>query len=165
MDPQSFLLTVGQVGIALAGFSALISSFRRSDVALTATELAGRSMILEMGLAATFFALIPFPIESILGLLGFNTGVWRISSALILTFLLAWAVYNFSRFTQISQREGANVFNMVYNVLLAIVSAFLALNIFFYGSTSFYMIALIWMLMVAGVQFLVFVYRYAQQDN
>lgn len=165
MQAESFLLTVAQAGIALAGFSALISAFRRGDVQLTPLENYGRNMILEMGLVAALFALIPFPTEQLLILFGFAAGVWRLSSAAMVIFLIGWGVLNFTRYQKVisAYPSGALPTQIGFNMILGLIGAFLVLNVFFFGSASFYMIGLIWMLALSGVQFLGFVYSAARK--
>lgn len=166
MDADSFLLTTAQAGIALAGFSALISAFRRSDIQLTPIEMYGRGMILEMGLTAALFALIPFPTEQLLFLFGFSAGVWRISSAMLLLFFIGWGVLNFTRYQKLisAYPGGALPPQIGFNMLLGLVIALLVLNVFFFGSASFYMIGLIWMLVLSGMQFLAFVYPAVRRE-
>jgi hypothetical protein len=163
MDQDGFFLTIAQVGVALAGFSALISAFRRSVQPLTATEIAGRSMILETGLASTFFGLLPFPIDAALTLFDL-TGVWRLSSTLLVIFLILWGLHNFRRLKRVSQQDNqpANV-EPVFQILLIVVNSFLIVNIVIYGSVAFYMIGTLWLSVIASWQFLLFVYAYARQ--
>ncbi|MDX2161001.1 MAG: hypothetical protein SF162_06715 [bacterium] len=161
MNIESFLLTTAQVGVALAGFSALITSFRRRDRPLLPTEITGRNMILEIGLATTYFALFPFPLEALLSVFGV-VGVWRISSLMLLIFLIAWSSFNFTRFRRLSQLEGLTRLGLGLEITLLVMGFLLALNMLVFGNSAFYMIALLSLTSIASMQFLTFVYQYSR---
>jgi hypothetical protein len=164
MDISGFLQTVAQVSVAIAGFAALISAFRGQDRQWDRREITGRNTILEMSLAAAFFALIPFPIESVLVELRL-VGVWRICSAGLLIFLILWNIFSYRRIASTAGLQSYNsAINQVFAVILVVVNIFLALNIIFWGTASVYMFGLIWMLLVSGTQFMLFIYLYSRQN-
>jgi len=165
MDTEGFFLTIAQVGVALAGFAALVAAFRRSDIPLSESEKTGRSTILEMGLASTFYALIPFAIEKLLDLFGI-VGVWRVSSLILIIFLVIWGIGNFMRLRRAnaSHDESSGIrIDPPFQIALIPVSILLIANILVYGSVAFYMIGLLWMLFLSGLQFMIFIYQYAKQ--
>ncbi len=164
MNIEGFLLTSAQVAVALAGFAALISAFRRRDNTLSASEIAGRSMILELGLAAGFFGLLPFPIDAFLN--EFNlVGVWRICSLILVIFLTVWGVYNYRRAVNVAVHDGlSNGVQMSFNIVLIVINASLIANILIFGIAALYMAGVLYMLVAGGVQFMIFVYQYAQQS-
>lgn len=163
MEGESFFLTVAQVGVTLAGFASLISAFRRRDQPLGESEITGRSLIVELGLAGTFFALLPFPIDSILTEFG-RVGVWRIASAVLLVFLIGWGFINLQRFFRAARVSGHRSTVNLFYALLIVVNIALIVNILLLGYAAVYMTGILWMLLAAGVQFMIFVYTYARQE-
>ena len=80
MDTTDYLYTCAEIGVALAGFSALVVALsQRAGAASSDTHYWYMSVIIERGLMASFLAMLPSLLEG----LGVATrGIWLISSGL-----------------------------------------------------------------------------------
>lgn len=90
MDGSDYLLTCAEVGAALAGFSALVVAIRqRSEQPLAPFYRRLVAVLIERGLLATFFSLLPVLLEG----LGVTAGMLWFSSSISLAAyggLMAW---------------------------------------------------------------------------
>ena len=90
MEGSDYLLTCAEVGVALAGFSALVVAIRqRSDEELSLVYRRFVAALIERGLMATFFSLLPVVLSG----LGVGTGTLWLGASLALAFYIgsmAW---------------------------------------------------------------------------
>jgi hypothetical protein len=156
MPGEDFLFTIAQVAIALAGFAGLISVFRSGEDSGTQSEFYGQSMMLELSLGAAFFALLPMPLFYTLGA---EPDVWRVTSALLLAFLLAWIVLDARRGVRV--QDHPLVVRVSQTLALIAVVLIQIGNIVVWRGLAGYAWGLLWMLLASGTQFMLFIYNYA----
>ncbi len=90
-NPEAVLTSAIEVSVALTGFSGLVVALASRRTAVTATLV---SMLIVASIAAVMFSFLP--------LLLANAGladplIWRISSSLVVVYLIAIFVYRLAR--------------------------------------------------------------------
>jgi hypothetical protein len=165
MEGESFLLTVAQLGFALAGFAALLSVFRRTETRWSFSELAGQSLIIESSLSAALFALLPFPLFYVVG-----ETVWQLCSALLVIFFVLWGSFDYRRTGQASRRDQLFInrlspSSLLYLLALIGVALLQLANVLDGGTVPSYMAGLLWLLIAAGSQFMIFIYNYSRMNT
>jgi len=95
VDYSGILLTIAELGVALAGFASLVSAIgrRRDNRSRAIDSLRLRSM-LEMALRTVALALVPLPF---LQFASSDATVWRLSSVLALVSTAAFLPYSVRR--------------------------------------------------------------------
>lgn len=163
MKGESFLLTLAQIGLALAGFAGLISVFRKSGRDWIPQEVAGMKLIFEHTFAEVFFALLPFPLFYIFES---EPRAWKLSSLLLACFFAFDFSINAIRLRKLTakgapprRRKAFLYIFMPVTVLSAILQV---LNLFVWGSVSNYIWGLLWLLVAPSVQFFHFILSFEQ---
>lgn len=153
MNTEDFLSSAASVGVALAGFVALVSLFRRRGETQQRIVMEGQRVMVELSFSAALFSLIPYPLANIV----LPDQLWGWSSAFLLVFLVLWGAYDFRRSRRTARflwlRQG------IFYLLLAFIVAVQLWNILSWHNVAGYMLGLIWMLVAAATQFMLFVYR------
>ena len=160
MDPFDYLLTFAEIGVALAGFAALMVVLRdRSDVEFSTLDRAIVALLVERSLIATFFSLYPGILR---GLDLSHSVIASISSAV-------WIIYSSHsalRTTKLQRGESSinhyislRTRSILWVVFLA-VSGIQIANVFGWGigpNVWWYVLAILWILVSAGWLFFFFV--------
>lgn len=159
---QDILLNIAQIALTLAGFSALLSVFRRGDDGWSEEEVIGQRLILELSFASAAFSVLPLAIFHTLG----EAPVWRISSGLLIAFTILWGLFSRRRSKQAAgdvpqPRTRVWVIGQASSLVAMVIQA---LNVFLWGSFSGYIWGILWLAFSAGLQFMLFVYAYTDAE-
>jgi hypothetical protein len=158
MKGESFLLTIAQIALALAGFAGIIGAFRQAEREWKPQEIAGLQLMLEHTFAAVLFALLPFPLFFVLSL---QIKVWSIASSLLAGFLILEFIIQRRRIILLSVRgaaprrsSGLKYFFFPPTAIFAVIQV---VNAYWWHSLSGYSWGLLWLLVAPSIQFFHFV--------
>ncbi len=151
MVGSDFFIAVMLLGIGLlgsGGFAGLWIKQRHWSEA----EEAGLRFMMEFSLAAVLLALMPFVLSYIIHS---RSAVWRISSVFysIFMFVEIGRIYFKANLLGV-RRVWAAVFLLVLSVIMLTIEL---INLFWWGSLVGYAGGLLWLLTLAGIQFIAFV--------
>lgn len=160
---EAFLLCLAQLGLAFGGFAGVIVALRREpDLHWKPKEVAGIKFIFEHAFGVTLYALLPFPLYY---WLAWEQRVWEIGDTLFAIFL---ALLLFSQFlkrmdlTKVGDRPShPKLLTCAYVIptaALCLIESVKACK----GSSLWYAIGLIYVLVQAVIQFWVFLVLYTQ---
>ena len=152
MAGSLFLISIAILGVGLTGFAGLLGLVRRpgADTDLTAGDL---RVVHLFSVAAVLFALMPFPLYYAFGA---ESVVWRAGSGLLGLFLVFMIGFNLRKM-RIAQPRWPKVMTGLL-ALSALVLLAEGLNTVWWGSLAGYAWGLLWLLLLAGIQFAAFVY-------
>lgn len=159
---QDILLNIAQIALTLAGFSALLSVFRRGDEGWSEEEIIGQRLILELSFASAAFSVLPLAIFHTLG----EAPVWRVSSGLLIGFTVLWGLFSRRRSKEVSAgtpqpRSRVWVIGQASSLVAMIIQG---VNVVVWGSFSGYIWGILWLAFSAGLQFMLFVYAYTDAE-
>ena len=153
MHAEDLLLTLAQVAVTFVGFSALALLFQTSrDGLLDDEDKFSVRMLIENGLQAALYAIIPHLFYSF-GLSG-NT-LWRLASGLVAATATGFFRLNCRRVA--ANRRSVSPIDVIFLMTGPLVVVMLTLNaaaIGFPGVAGPYVLAVVWMLVVAAYPFL-----------
>jgi hypothetical protein len=152
---EGTLQTIAEVSITLAGFSALIAVFRqRADRPWSPEGLMAIRGLIEFSLLPAFFALLPFPL--------FYSGlseavVWRLSSSLFGASYVAVMILSWIRIRALTRsgsrrarpRYALGMWAIGIGGALSLTSNAIVLP---FGGLSLYLVGLLVVLVIAGLQ-------------
>jgi hypothetical protein len=150
------LIAVAQLALGVAGFSGIAMYFKRKPGPLTNIEVYRIAILFFNAFAAVFLALAPFPLEAF----GFSgPSVWRISSAIMAAFEIAFHWYYLPR-SQRYLRQVPELFNR-YSLVLTytgglgnlVLQLANALGIAGSRHAAIFMLGVLWLLFHATFQF------------
>jgi hypothetical protein len=147
------MYTAAEVGVALAGFAALVISFRqREDSALSDLDRLVTANLVERGLMAAFFSFLPILLFG----LGLSPRlVWFFSSGIFATY----GVWVLKRSFRARRLSGGLVAPLGFYILAAIGVLIVALQVChalglgLRQSAWWYLVAVTWLLVSAGYRF------------
>lgn len=151
MPGRDFLFAVMFVGAGFFGFGGLIG-LRHRQAQWTLPDAINLRLALEYSLAAVIFALLPFPLYYIFGV---KAVIWGLSSFLLALFLMTQTGRVFYHANLLTLR-----WPLVTILLLVLSVIFLTIefvNTLRWSSMAGYAWGLLWILGVAGVQFVAFI--------
>jgi hypothetical protein len=153
LEGSEYMYTTAEIGVALAGFAALVISFRqRQDSSLSDADRLVVASLVERGLMAAFFSFLPI---LLFGLGLSERLIWFFSSG---TFV-AYGVSIMIRTARSRKISGGLASNPAFYILFAIGVLMVALQIchaFALGlrqSPWWYLVAVTWLLVSAGYRF------------
>ncbi|NIS83080.1 MAG: hypothetical protein GTO14_23415 [Anaerolineales bacterium] len=157
MEGEEVLLGIVDLSIALIGFSSIVTALRRSkERAWSPQEINGLVFLATMSIGAILFSLLPFPLFHI-GLTGHQ--IYSISS-------WAYLVYGIGTFAALFIRARTKgfpsrrprVFNTFafLSIIILVMMFMVASGNIASGLLGYYLLGVIWLLVLAFVQFLVF---------
>ena len=155
MNGTEQLLLMTEVAVALAGFAGIVAAYQfREGTNITRGDALGLAMLVNIGLVAAFFSLLPLAIYNI-GTSEQTT--WRLSSGLM---CLNYCVFTY--FITVNMK-GINVRKLsskmtyallyVVGIVIFVVNALNAMNVYFDGEFGPFFISLMLPLIVAGYMF------------
>ncbi len=157
MNPEGTLEAIAEVGVALAGFAAVVAVFRRNQgEGWSPAAATGVRFMVELSLATVVLALIPSPLA--LAGLGPNT-VWVTSSVILMLLGVALFLLNVRRMQSLSRQGWRNrqpTLRVVGFILAASVIGAQLLNLHFRGP-ALYVAGLLGTIVLVGLQFIGFV--------
>lgn len=156
MEGSDYLLTCAEVGVALAGFSALVVAVRqRGAEALPAMDRRLVALLIERGLMATFLSFVPLLLA---GLGVSEETVWFGSSSLFAAYGLSMAWR--SAASRRTDRESSEIVAppafyalFVTGLLVIVLQIAHALGVGIQQSAWWYAVAVTWLLSSAGYLF------------
>jgi len=155
-----FLIAISTLSIALVALSGIVGAFRTVKTPYSAQEIEGLKLILEPSFAAIFLSLIPFPISFTFD----GNPHWTWSSLLLTLILLFLMILNIFRVNSLEEKgqQAREVWGLKYFLFpfTIIVIALTSLLSFQQNSIAGYSCGLIWLVMVATIQFAVFIKRF-----
>src|SRR5438876_385164 len=154
MQREVFFSTVALVGVTLAGFTGVVTVFRSPASRWQPNEIAGLKWMLEHSFAAVFFALLPFALNEWICR---EPELWRVLCLLLAAFFVGELGIQVVRFRRTPPRS-PKVLGLFMGITL-LVLIFLVASAFGGSALRAGSIALIWLLVVAGAQFMFFVIR------
>ena len=164
MKGEGFLLCIAQVGLTFAGFAGLIGVFRPSEKKWIPQEIAGLSLILEHTFAAVLLSLLPFPLFYLA-----ETRMWSGCSFLMSAFFIVEAVHQWRKKIKLDKKgfppRRPKLLYLTFVVPSLILFLLELINGFRWMLPSVYMFGLLWLLIAAGVQFLLFVSFFSASRN
>jgi hypothetical protein len=157
MEGKEILLGIVDLAIALIGFSSIVTALRRSKVKpWSAQEINGLVFLAIMAIASILFALLPFPLFH----MGWTEGgIYSTAATVYVVFSVAVNVGMFVR----GRRAGfpsrrPRIFNAFAVLSLGIIAMMflVASGRITEGLLGYYLFGVIWLLVLAFVQFVVF---------
>ncbi|MDP2705517.1 MAG: hypothetical protein Q8O71_03970 [bacterium] len=165
MKEEGFLLTLAQVGIAFAGFSGLITVFRKSEKPWTLIEIAAVKLILQHTLGLFCFSLLPV---FIFYWHGSEKQIWRISSIALAGFFWVVFVYNWQQLRRLTKDGHVPAHpKMLKRIFFPKTAAAGILQIFniFFDQFLLYSIGLACLIFSAVIQFWVSTMRHTSNEQ
>jgi hypothetical protein len=156
VEGSEYLLTAAEIGVALAGFAALVVAVRqRGAETLSASDRLLVASLIERGLVASFFSFLPLLLSG----LGLARGlVWFIASGMFSAYIisLGWrSAADRRRDAQASELISTSLFVplMIVGYAMAGIQLAHAFNLYFPQNVWWYLLALTWLLTSAGYVF------------
>ena len=147
------MYTTAEIGVALAGFAALVISFRqRQDFSLSDADRVVVASLVERGLMAAFLSFLPI---LLFGLALSERLVWFFSSGTFVAYGVSIMIRS-ARSRKISRRLASNpVFYILFAVGILMVALQIchALGLGLQQSAWWYLVAVTWLLVSAGYRF------------
>jgi len=152
MEGEDILTAIAEISIAFAGFSGIVSVIGRDrSTQWSVTDRIRFWSMLEFGIAALFFSLLPIPLRHF----GLNPDlVWAVSSLLLGGFIAIDTYFGYRRGRKIAYR--ADGFAKAMRVVTAAILALLALNVARIGpgdGLAAYLCGLVYLLAIATSYF------------
>jgi len=162
LPQQELLVGLAQIALTLSGFAALVTVFRKDDDGWQPGEILGLYIILEFSIGSTFFAMFPVLVSY---LIETEKGVWKISAFILVLFVLVWCLLMLTRVMRVHKRFGFWGVNPLIVVLLIIfpipLLALQIINILWLDNFVIYFLHVLYLMLVSGAQFIIFVYNSA----
>lgn len=161
MDATEYFYTCAEIGVALSGFAALVVAIgQRAGKETSQADIWYVGVLVERGLAAALFALLPMLLEG----LGAGTRLnWLLSSGLFALYVISIAVRSLAMRKHVPAEElndvmGSKVFLALLTVglLVAGVQAVHASGYLLQQSPWWHALAVTWLLMSLGYMFMSF---------
>lgn len=151
MPGYEFLIVVMFIGVVIFGFAGMVA-WRARQTQWDAAERSGIRLALELSFATVLLALLPFPLYYL-----FESGgvVWRLASVFSVIFLFVEGAKTFRQMTRYGAKWPALMISLL--VLSGILLTIEMVNIFWWGSLAVYAFGLMWIVGLAGVQYISFV--------
>ena len=154
MEQSDILFALAEVSVAFAGFSGVVAAFGRRDPATWSfAERVGFLTLVKVSLASLFFCVVPFGLAT---LHLSETYVWRIASALFVTYIVVSIIWVRRRLRTTAPSGLATVsltarrFIRTADMLAVALSIY---NVTMLGEIGPYLWALLLLLMQAGFMF------------
>lgn len=151
MHSTDFLFAVLAVGLVFFGFGLIIGRYRRDQ--LDGAERFSLRLSLEWSLLAIAFALLPFPLFFVSGA---ERAVWGLASLLLGLVLLTQVIRIAAKLNVFAVRWPLALGLLL--VLSAVFSTIELLNALFVRGLAWYAWGLLWLLMMAGLQVVAFLF-------
>jgi hypothetical protein len=156
MKGENFLLTVARIALTFVTFASLVSLLRYRLGDWIVQEVRGLKLMFMFDLAATFFALLPFPLFYTIGAAN-EQMVWRIASWLMVGFM----VYALRSEIRLHRSPHKSRHPMLF-LWLYVVPMILFIGVevgtgTFWPSIAGYAWGLFWLLIPPVVQFSIFI--------
>ena len=153
MEGAEYMYTTSEIGVALAGFAALVIAFRqRQDSALSDSDRRVVASLVERGLMAAFFSFLPI---LLFGLGLSERLIWFFSSGTFVAYGVSIIIRSM-RSRKISRGLASNpVFYILFaiGVLMVALQVCHALGLGLNQSAWWYLVAVTWLLVSAGYRF------------
>jgi hypothetical protein len=166
LPQEGLLIGLAQLSLTVAGFAALVTVFRSSESKWEPQELVGLYIIIELCFGCTFLTTFPILVSYAVEA---QENVWRFSAMVLVTFAVAWYVLMAVRIRKIRQRYGSWGINPLITLLLTIFVIPLIgieiLNAIWLDNFVVYLLHVLFLMLVSGMQFMIMVYNYAAQDD
>lgn len=158
-DPHATLSIFAEVAIALAGFSGIIIAFgRRSSGALTPLELRRLSNLFVLSGFVLISSLLGVSLLHIKSLEPVT--LWRTASAIAFLLVTPWLIFDWRKITQLEGDERAEVKAYViypFNLLAVAILLLQIANVFVFGKSWPFFLALVVGITFAFQQFILLV--------
>lgn len=165
MQGEAFLLTVAQIGLALAGITSIIALLRHTGQEWLPQDILGMRTVLELSFATVFFALLPFPLQHTF--IHENT-VWKIASLILLLFFLSY-ISIFMYRVSMMKKGGAPPRRPIAIIVSAVITFFFVMiqlfNLLRWNSVASYTWGLLWLLIAPAQQLFFFISYFEIQHN
>jgi hypothetical protein len=153
MEGSEYMYTAAEIGVALAGFAALVISFRqRQDLSLSESDRLVVASLVERGLMAAFFSFLPI---LLFGLGLSERLIWFFSSGIFVAYGVSIMIRS-ARSHKISRARASNpAFYFLYavGVLMVALQICHASALGLRQSVWWYLVAVTWLLVSAGYRF------------
>jgi hypothetical protein len=153
MEGSEYMYTTSEIGVALAGFAALVIAFRqRQDSTLSDSDRRIVASLVERGLMAAFFSFLPI---LLFGLGLSEQLIWFCSSGAFVAYGISIIIRSI-RSRKISSGLASNsAFYVLFaiGVLMVALQFCHALNLGLKQSAWWYLVAVTWLLVSAGYRF------------
>ena len=154
MDGESLLTSAIEVGIALAGFSGIVAVLgRRNQGSWSSAEKLRLQLLLQTSFSAVLFAMLPL---FLLSMKITESSIWRLSSGIWLIYIVIEATMRIREISRI-RAESAEPFPRAYFAFIAsgllLVTLFQLFNVVSLAEASPHLLAIIWSIIVAFLQF------------
>ncbi len=150
MEGSEYMYTAAEIGVAIAGFAALVISFRqRQDSSLSDADRVVVASLVERGLMAAFFSFLPI---LLFGLGLSERLIWFFSSGTFVAYGVSIGIRSV-RSRKISRRLTSNpAFYILFAVgaLMVALQICHALGLGLQQSAWWYLVAVTWLLFSAG---------------
>jgi small-conductance mechanosensitive channel len=162
LPQQELLVGLAQIALTLTGFAALVTVFRKADDSWQPSEILGLYIILEFSIGSTFFAMFPVLIGY---LIETEKSVWQISAFILVVFVLVWCLLMLTRVMRVRRTFGVwGVSSLIVVLLIIFPIPLLVLqiaNILWLDNFAIYFLHVMYLMMVSGAQFIIFIYNSA----
>ena len=156
MEASDYLLTTAEVAVAFVGFAAIVVAIRERANPLESSARLLLGWMVERGLAALFFALLPL----LLGFLGVAEGlIWRLGCAGIFLYILSALVRSIRAWlTDSGIRALIDPINYYLRAtaigIVGVVQLLAALGVGLTASVGWYLFGVSWLLVQSAMVFI-----------
>ena len=164
MTGENYLLAVARIALTFVGFASLVALLRHSGRDWLPQEVKGLKLMFEFDLAATLFALLPFPLLYTFGPKN-QAAVWRISGSLLTAYLLGTLWYHYKSHKSGPRLRHPKVFRWLFLVPMCIFACIQTANVIFWVSLAAYAWTLLWLLIPPIVQFSLFILHFGEDRH
>jgi hypothetical protein len=156
LSGESFLLNVARIALTFIGFASVISLMHHRRTEWLEQEIQGLKLMIEFDLAATLFALLPFPVLFTLGEER-EWLVWRISCSLLACYLVIAFWRHYRRYARgIPQPRHPLLFLWTFTAPMVLMILLESVSAVFNPSLAAYSWGLYLLMMLPIVQFCIF---------
>jgi len=158
-------LAVARIALTFVTFASIVSLLRHAPGQWLYVEVMGLKLMFEFDLAATFFALIPFPVLYTVGL-RHQEVIWRICILLLLAYLTYAFQYHFRTHKKAASKpRHTGVFLWLFTIPMALIIPLEIAGFIWRPSLAFYLWGLLWLLIPPVVQFSLFIRHFGLKPS
>lgn len=158
MQGENFLLAVARIALTFVTFASVVNLWRHGPGPWTDNEKFGLKLLVRFDLAATSFALLPFPLFYSLKS---EAAVWRLGGTLLTLFLCYSLLLDARVYRRATKPRHPKLFFWLFIVPM-IGAIFLEAQSVWTPSLAVYSWGLLWLMCPPAIQFLIFLSHFGE---
>jgi hypothetical protein len=164
LNGEGFLLALARIALTFVGFAAVVSLLRHRGREWLPQEVRGLKLMFEFDLAATLFALLPFPLVYALGSER-EPLVWRIATSLLACYMTTalWRHYRAHRLGNPRPRHPA-IFRWMFTFPMILLVSLESVSAIVRPGLAAYSWGLYWLLIPPIIQFSIFIAHFGESN-